>query len=943
MLEIITHTGVIPLLLFCTMFFLQPIYQYFNPQSAPRFSSMSVPQNESKWFRLPTDVRPIHYDLTLFSDLEQLQFQGVADIALDVGRDTQTLSFNIGKGLDLSHVLVSYNHQQHVLIPSIDMPHERVTVSLPEPVTKGTNLSLVVGYKGAIDQSMMGYYQSTWHHEGRTGNYALTQFEPTSARRAFPCWDEPELKATYSFRMLHRESTTALANMPSVQTKAVEKDAVAKLLRVDELKLEAPDLGNDAWVLTEFAKTPKVSSYLVAWANGVFEHIDGSFTSPLTGKKVPMRVYTTPEYIHQAQYALEVKQKVLPEYEKVFDIAYPLPKLDTLVASDFDAGAMENWGLITGRTSVFLYDEKSGLQGMKTTAAVQSHEVAHMWFGDIATMAWWDNLWLNEAFATLMGEVIILDRVFPEWKSASEFIVSHLNRALDLDGKRSSHPIEIPLQGENVEDAVNQVFDAISYSKGASVLRMLSKMLGEDVFLKGVSLYLKKHLYGNTVTSDLWDGISQASGRDVNAIMSNWVLKQGFPVLTVSEGSNSIRVRQNRFLATGDPTPEEDETLWQVPLALKVVKDGKPTTDYDAMLNGEREKEIPLPDARNSVWKLNAETIGVYRVAYSPEHLAKLGKAAAQKDSAFSLEDRVGLVSDAFTLAQAGYSKTSGGLALMHALRGDDSSLVNTAAALNLAKLASVWWEQPEPVREGINKFRADVFGPMARELTFEFGANDSSELRELRETVISAAASAGDEWTISEIRRRFAPLQEKGDYSLIHPDLLRTVLAQAIKHGGEKEYETVLSIYRSPPTPAHKTSAMIALGNAQDTALLQRTFDFLFSGHVKTQDFMYFFASLSSNPRSRRTLWETVKARFDELVKSFEGNFSLANLIKSSISTFTSDKDAADIRQFFEKRDTSKFSMSLAQGLDSVHAQARWLERDVTDVQSWLQSKGYM
>lgn len=421
------------------------------------------------------------------------------------------------------------------------------------------------------------------------------------------------------------------------------------------------------------------------------------------------------------------------------------------------------------------------------------------------------------------------------------------------------------------------------------------------------------------------------------------MLKQGFPVLTVTEGTDSIHVRQNRFLSTGDPAPEEDETLWQVPLALKTVQDGKATTDMNAMLPGVRETDIPVPDAKNSVWKLNAETIGVYRVAYSPEHLAKLGKAAAQKDSAFSLEDRVGLVSDAFTLAQAGYSKTSGGLALMHALRGDNSSLVNTAAALNLGKLASVWWEQPQSVRDGINRFRADVFGPMARELTFEFGANDSSELRELRETVITAAASAGDTWTLDEIRRRFAPLQEHGDYSLIHPDLLRTVLSQAVKHGGEAEYETVMGVYRAPPTPAHKTSAMVALGTTQDAALIQRTIEFVFSGQVKTQDFMYFFMSLSSNPRSRRTLWETVKTRFDDLVKTFEGNFSLANLIKSSISTFTSDADARDIQQFFSSRDTSKFSMSLAQGLDTVHAQTRWLERDAQDVARWLETQGYM
>lgn len=946
MLEQYTHTWFLSyvwILFFSVLQFLTPLTKRTPSATLLPYATMSTaPANESQWFRLPPQVRPSHYDITMLSDLERLTFQGTVEVSLDVQEDTRSLAFNIGKGLTLSQVLVTSPTFSELLTPDVNMQHERVTVSLPANVTKGTKLTLLAGYQGTIDQSMMGYYQSTWEHEGKKGNYALTQFEPTSARRAFPCWDEPELKATYRFRMLHRQDTTALANMPSVDTKPVDAEKAAEALKVKQLQYEAPPLGQDVWVLTEFAPTPKVSSYLVAWANGVFEYIESSYTSPLTGQDVPMRVYTTPEYIHQAQFALEVKKKVLPEYEKVFDIAYPLPKLDTLVASDFDAGAMENWGLITGRTSVFLYDEKTGLQGMKTTAAVQSHECAHMWFGDIATMAWWDNLWLNEAFATLMGEMIILDRAFPEWNSASEFIVSHLNRALELDGKRSSHPIEVPLQGDNVEDAINQVFDAISYSKGASVLRMLSQMLGEDVFLKGVSLYLKKHLYGNTVTRDLWDGISEASGQDVNAIMKDWVLKQGFPVLTVTEKADSIVVRQNRFLDTGDPTAEEDETLWQVPLALTTVQDGKPHTNYELILKGEREMEIPVARATESVWKLNAGTIGVYRVAYSPEHLRKLGAAAAAKNSPFSLEDRVGLVSDAFTLAQAGYAKTSGGLELMHALKGDHSSLVNLAAANNLGKLASVWWEQPEAVRNAINQFRVDVFGPLAKELTFEFRPNDSSEMRELRSTVISAAAAAGDTWTLNEIHRRFAPLHE-GDDSLIHPDLMRVIFAQSVRHGGEKEYNTVLSIYEKPATPAHKNAAMLALGAASDEKLIQRTLDLVFSGKVKTQDYMYFFAALSNNIKSRRLLWETVKMRFDDLVKSFEGNFSLANLVKSTIGPFSTEEDAEDIKAFFEKRDTSKFSMSLAQGLDAVHAQARWLQRDRQDVEAYLHSSGYL
>ncbi|SAM58350.1 probable AAP1-alanine/arginine aminopeptidase [Ustilago bromivora] len=949
----------------CTTFFRNhPTCTLADPAFAPVSSAMTDATDASKWFRLPRNVVPTHYDITLKSDLEALRFSGTTTIDLDVLEETDSIVFNAASKLALTKSLVLSQalktDSKSFVALDIDSKHERATAKLPNALPKGSKAQIVVAFASDIDNSMMGYYRSTWEHEGNKGYYALTQFEPTAARRAIPTWDEPNLKATYTFRMIHRNQTTALANMNVVSSKHISQVEQDKLLRAAELGLNqlsskggktegktqvSSSTASDDWTLTEFATTPKVSTYLVAWANGPFVSLESSYTSPLTGKVIPMKVYTTPEYIHQAQYALDVKVKVLPEYERVFDVAYPLPKLDTLVASDFDAGAMENWGLITGRTSVYLYDaKKSGLQGQKRTAGVQSHEVAHQWFGNIATLDWWDNLWLNEAFATLMGEVVILDRCFPEWESASEFINVHLDRALDLDGKRSSHPIEVPLVGENVEDAINQVFDAISYSKGASVLRMLSNMIGEDVFLKGVSIYLKKHLYSNAVTKDLWNGISESSGRDIASIMANWILKQGFPVLTVTEEADGLRIKQNRFLSTGDPTPEEDETLWYVPLMLKTVgSDGKVSVDREAFLKSEREVKIPLANAKHVTYKLNAETIGVYRVAYSPERLAKLGEEAAKKDSALSLEDRVGLVSDAFTLASAGYGKTSGGLSLLKALRNDPTYLVNSASSLNLGTLSSAWWEQDPKVQDAIKKLRADIFGPTAKKLGFEFGANDSPDLKQLRAVAIAAAANGEDEWTLSEIKKRFEHLVSTGDDSQIHPDLLRTVFSRAVEHGGEKEYEAVLAIYRKPQTPTHKIAAMLALGASSDPKLLNRTVEFLYSNEVKEQDFMYFFAALSGNPKGRRIIWNATRDRWDVLSKRFAGNFSLSRLIEYSFSAFSSEKDAKEVEEFFKGKDTAKFSMGLSQGLDAVRAKARWVERDGKDVEEWLKANGYL
>jgi aminopeptidase 2 len=328
---------------------------------------------------------------------------------------------------------------------------------------------------------------------------------------------------------------------------------------------------------------------------------------------------------------------------------------------------MENWGLITGRTSAFLFEEKtSDLLAKKRVATSQTHECAHMWFGDIVTMNWWTSLWLKEGFATIVGEVVSIDQIFPEWRAHSEFTTEDLESALRLDAKRSSHPVDVDCPDAN---QINQIFDALSYSKAASVLRMLSEYVGQETFLKGVSIYLKNHLYGNGDPQDLWNGISQAAGVDVGQLISDWLIKIGFPVLTVTETNDGIRVRQDRFLSTGDATDEENQTIWRVPLALlSTNSDGKTSTDRSVVLS-KREEDIKLDTSKP--WKLNAGRVSFFRTAYAPERLSKLGEEAARPGSVFTLEDRVEFVSDSMVLARAGYGKTSSGLDLISHLRNE--------------------------------------------------------------------------------------------------------------------------------------------------------------------------------------------------------------------------------------------------------------------------------
>ncbi|PWN37044.1 putative AAP1-alanine/arginine aminopeptidase [Meira miltonrushii] len=922
-------------------------------------SSSNAPADGSEFFRLPRNVLPTHYDLAILSDLKSLTFSGIVTATLDVHEEVDKITLNVGPKLNVGKCIVSSDalktESKSVVALDVDSAHERATAKLAAKLPKGSKASITIAFKGEIDKSMTGYYQSSWEHEGEKGFYALTQFEPTYARRAFPSFDEPAMKATYSFTMIHRKSTVPLGNMPVTSTKDITLNEAHKLLRLQELEVKdvaaagktegktesktetaAASSDVEGWSISTFGKTPLLSTYLVAWANGDFVHIESSYKSS-DGRTVPLRVYATKEYIHQTQYTLDVTAKVLPVYEKVFAEPFMMPKCDTLIASDFDAGAMENAGLITGRTSVYLYDPaKSGLAGQKRTAGVQSHEIAHQWFGNLATLAWWTQLWLNESFATLMGESIILDMCFPEWNSASEFITNHLFRALDLDSKRSSHPIEVPLQGEDVESAINQIFDAISYAKGASVLRMLSEMIGQDVFLKGVAKYISKHKFGNAETVDLWNAITEVSGTDVSKIMESWVLKQGFPVITVTEEGDKIRVKQNRLLL--DLKPEEDKTIWHIPLMLKKA-DG--SVDKDLFLT-EREQVIPKP-AGDGAWKLNAGTIGVYRVAYSPEHLSKLGKEATKKDGILTLEDRVGLVSDAFVLAQAGYAKTSGALTLIKALRDDPTYLVNSALASSVGEMGSVWWEQPQDVRDAVDRFRSDVFGPSAKRLGFTFPENESPEARQLRSTVIGAAAGGGDPWVLEQMRANFAPLlKDPQDDSKIHPDLLQVTFRTMVKYGGRAEYEAVKAVYKKPATPSHKTAAMLAMGSSRDEQICRETIEFIYTD-VKEQDFMYYYAALSANPASRRLILQSLQDRLEELTKRFTGGLMFVRMVEYATRSFTTQEDYDSIRKFFSTKNTKQFSTGLEQGLDAVRANAYWLKKDAEDVRSWLQANGYL
>ena len=546
--------------------------------------------------------------------------------------------------------------------PKIDFneANQTVTFSFDKSISAGSKAQLTVNYTGSLNDKMAGFYRSSYQlPDGTTHYIATTQMEATDARRALPCFDEPALKATFTVTLVADKKHTCISNMDVASEKEVESKIT----------------GGTKKAVT-FNQTPLMSTYLLAFIVGELKYIEtNSF-------RVPVRVYATPDKnIEHGRFSLELAAKTLDFYEKTFNSAFPLPKMDMAAIPDFSAGAMENWGLVTYRVVDLLFDEKTSGASMKQRVAeVVQHELAHQWFGNLVTMDFWDGLWLNEGFATWMSWYSC-NVFYPEWKVWEGYVTDNLQQALSLDSLRSSHPIEVPVHRA---DEISEIFDAISYSKGSCVIRMMSKYLGEETFMEGIRQYLKKHAYGNTQTSDLWAALSEASGKPVDKVMDIWTKNIGYPVVTVmeNEGSKSIHVKQNRFLRTGDVKPEEDKTLFPVFLGLR-TKDG---VDEQLVLSG-REENFKVPDL--DFFKLNADHSGIYRTSYTPARLEKLGQAA--KKGLLSVEDRAGMIADAGALAASGYQKTSGVLALLKSFSDETEFVVWEEILGRISAIRGAW------------------------------------------------------------------------------------------------------------------------------------------------------------------------------------------------------------------------------------------------------------
>src|SRR3989338_7088052 len=861
---------------------------------------MHIEHTRSETHRLPKNTVPKEYDIVLEPDLKKGFFSGEVKITIEIIERTLVITLN-ATDLEIESTKIVQKAKTQKAKTKLDEKKEELTLHVSELLEKGKAV-LIIRFKGTLNDKMHGFYRSCYLTKEKKKEYiATTQFEATDARRCFPCFDEPALPATFKSALIVEKEYETISNMPITR---------------EEPRGEKK--------IVYFEETPVMSTYLLVFIVGNFEWLEAK-----TKSKTLVRVATVPGKKEQGIFALDTAVKVLEFYEDYFEIPYPLPKLDLIAIPDFAAGAMENWGAVTYReTALLIEKENPPAARRQRVAIVIAHETSHQWFGNLVTMDWWTNLWLNEGFASFM-EYLAVDELFPEWEIWTQFIADDYSYALHEDGMRSTHPIEVKVKHPS---EISQIFDSISYQKGASVIRMIEAYLGARVFRKGLKTYLNRFAYGNATTDDLWKALEEVSKKPVKSIMDSWIKQPGYPVLTIhKKNENTLGIRQTRFLSSPlELTPEEESQLWESPIPLKVITAGEEKEKF--VFLKDRETTLTLSAKRDWI-KLNAEQKGFLRVNYSKEIWESLKTAVAENK--IEVIDRFGLLDDAVALTRAGHMRTPELLSLLEIYKNEDHYIVWTDIAGILVSLKDLLAES-ECIRNFEN-FARSVLKPIVKKLGWESDPNDTHTKILLRSVVLRTLGEFGDEEVIKTAKKKFEEYLR--DSKALRPDLRMVVYGVVAENSDEKEYETFLDLYRATDLHEEKLRYLNALGQFKNKDLLKRALEFGLSDEVRSQDTIYPFGGVSRNPLGRTLAWEFFKNNW----KEFETRYSSGGLkfisyfISAAVAHFASEEKAKEVEQFFKSHPVPSGTRAVEQSLEAIRAKAAWLARDEKAITEWL------
>jgi tricorn protease interacting factor F2/3 len=830
------------------------------------------------------DVVPEKYTIKITPNIETEKFNGIVDIA---ARATATRKIIINaKELEIESAYIECKGVKYKANAKLDKEKEQVILNI-ESTLKG-KINIHIEYKGVHNDKMYGFYVARYNANGKESKILTTEFESSNARAAFPCFDEPKLKAVFELTLAVDKELDAISNMP-----------------VKNIKVK-----NNKKVVS-FYPTPKMSTYLLYMGVGKFEYLNGRLG------KLKIRIVTVPGKLKYASAAMLYTKNFVAFYEKYFGIKYPLPKLDMIAIPDFAAGAMENWGAITFRETAILYDpKKTSVSSKRYLADTIAHELAHQWFGDLVTMAWWDDLWLNESFATYMSYKAV-EGVYPDWEMDKQYLFDVVGSAFEIDQLHSTHPISVKV---NSPAEIESIFDEISYEKGGTVLRMIENYVGEGVFRKGLHNYLIKHSYSNATKYDLWDALDAAAKEEgkytkVKKVASAWINKPGYPIIFANRNNDVVELKQKRFFIDG----RFKEDLWPIPINYEYH--GKENTIVAAKLMESKNFNIKIDSAK---WfKLNKMQTGLYRVSYDGDSLNKIGEAYKSKE--LDEFDAWGIESDLYALAHSGTIKIKEYLSFVESylLEAGYPTSISLISHLRFLYFISYGTELGEHVK----RVSLSYFNAAISRIGWQPRKGEDEVAKMLRGSLIVSLGLLGDKKALQFSKSLFD--KALGDKNNLDPNVMGAVISLSAFAGDNLTFKRLKQAYASESFPGKQRSILGSIGMFNDKRIIAEALDFSISSKVRLQDSFAIPAVASTNVAAKGMLWPWVKSNWKGFMAKYDpGTHILSKFV--SILSFESSADTLnDIKKFFREKKNIREDMEkdLEETIEFIQANIKMLE----------------
>ncbi|XP_077588151.1 glutamyl aminopeptidase [Stigmatopora nigra] len=874
-----------------------------------------------KNFRLPDFVKPVHYDLQLEPDLDEDTYKGTVEIQLEVGKASRHLWLHIRETFVSERPRLDFLDRHGVSKPvSVKScfeykAQEYVVVEAQEelrPTGPGEFYVLTLDFQGWLNGSLVGFYRVLYTEDGVVKKIAATDHEPTDARKSFPCFDEPNKKATYKISIVHHADYDALSNMP----------------------LEgAPELVPGNKKRTSFQKSVPMSTYLVCFAVHQFKHVERK-----SARGIPLRIYTQPSQLSTAEYAADTTKVIFDYFEEYFNMNYSIQKLDKIAIPDFGTGAMENWGLITYRETNLLYDEKqSSSYNKQRVASVIAHELVHQWFGNIVTMDWWDDLWLNEGFASFF-EYIGVEKAQPSWGMRDIMIISDVLPVMVDDALQSSHPIIVNVSSPA---EITSVFDSISYSKGASVLRMLEDWMGKDVFRDGCRKYLKDYYFQNAKTSNFWDSLASVSGFPVAEVMDTWTQQMGYPVVDLTFMETTAKLKQSRFLldpsAHASQPPSPLGYKWNIPIKWHSVATNKSMSDLFNMSDPEHTLRS-YTSSMGKLLKINKGHIGFYRVNHDHLTWNAISQQLQLHHLVFDAADRASYIDDVFALARADKIDYGHAFNLSMYLNNEADYIAWQRVSSSIAYVRNML-----SGKDALYPKFQKVFRSLVKNISSRLGWKDEGTQtdRLLREVVHSIACQMDDQDALNNASDIFNQWIG-GTVSDVAVNLRLLVYRYGMKNAGDEDkWNVVLERYKKATLAQEKDKLLYGLASIQDIQLLWRLLEASKDESVvRSQDLFTLVRYVSYNPVGQSMAWDWTTLNWGYLVKRYGINDrSLGRLLRTLAINYNTHQQLWKMEHFFHLTpDAGAGVIPRQQALESVKNNIKWMGANQDEIRLWLE-----